>query len=463
MPSFYTHQMPRHPLTPPEHYGPYSNATGTYYPTPSQYDFNANEGRYNMDGHDKYGMSNQDPFARDVLSDQARPAVTGFSTALGRRDNGYGSIGAPVLPPIRIPDNTMDNHVGRRQSILSSHAQAQVPPKEEKVAGGVAAHLDYEMEQMIDFVAEMAQGMYDLLASRLCLADIDVSRSIQPSSSVSSAFRKYVSQILTSTRLPCSTILLALHYLASRMTMLSVRGVYTSSNGHLYHMLTTSLMLASKFLDDNTFQNRSWAEVSHIPVADLNQHEMEWLVDIKWKLHIDVADPQGFSAWLGQWERWQTKKVVMSMEALKLTPADTTLRLPQSAHKYAPPTPVYTPSYSEPMFNMPAKDHSPPHWSQWPSQRTISPPSTNHSGSNTPDWFSKNPPPGFGQQLPPYSTRQLPSHLTMLPSSYYGSYSQQQYPTSWCGHGIGCSCTYYPMHNDRYPITHGYGVQPVAG
>ena len=455
--------MPRHPLTPPEHYGPYSNTSGTYYPSSGQYGFTGSESHYNLDGHDKYGMSHQDPFARDILSEPHRPMATGFSTALGRRDNGYSNLGAPVLPPIRIPDNTMDNHIGRRQSALATNAPIQAPRKEEKVAGGVAAHLDYEMEQMIDFVAEMAQGMYDLLASRLCLADIDVSRSIQPNASVSPAFRKYVSQILTSTRLPCSTILLALHYLATRMTMLSVRGVYTSSDGHLYHMFTTSLMLASKFLDDNTFQNRSWAEVSHIPVADLNKHEMEWLVDCKWKLHIDATDPQGFSVWLGQWERWQTKKVVMSMEALKLTAVD--VRLPQSAHKYAPPTPVYTPSYSEPMFNMPPKDHSPPHWSQWPSQRTISPASTNHSGSTTPDWFGKAPPPWFGQ-LPLYSARQLPSHLTMMQSNqspYYGSYSQQQYPPTWCGHGIGFSCSYYPMHNDRHAVTHGYGVQPVAG
>ena len=429
------------------------------------YGLNSSEARYALEPPEKFSFSKQGPAQREPYIEHNHVPSAGFSSVLGRRDH-YGN-GAPVLPPIRIPENAMENNLMQHPSISASQIQqVEVQPKEEKVAGGVAAHLDYEMEQMIDFVAEMAQGMYDLFESRFCLADIDISRSVQPNALVTSAFRKYVSQILTSTRLPSSTILLALHYLATRMTMLSTQGVYTSSTGHLYHMLTTSLMLGSKFLDDNTFQNRSWAEVSHIPVADLNKHEMEWLVDVHWDLHIDSKDPQGFPVWLKQWERWQAKKVEMSLEALKLTSVDTTLHMQLSSHKYMPPTPVYTPPYSESMFNMNIKDRSPTHWSQWPPIRTLSPPSAGHSGPATPDWYGKHGAMGYGPPPLAYASRPLPS-LNILPSSnqspYYTSYQSQYNPSPWATHNTPCGCGQCSILNDRYSMTNTYGAQTVVG
>ena len=467
MPSFYPHHLPwQLPLTPPDHFGPYSDSQEAFCSSSAtMYGLNNLDLRYSMDLQDKYGYNKPVSVQRELYTDHASAPSNGFSAALSRREH-YGT-GVPVLPPIRIPENTVDDSIVQHQSVSTSHAaQPQAQPKEEKVAGGVAAHLDYQIEQMIEFVAEMAQGMYDLFESRFCLADIDISRSVQPSASVTPAFRKYVSQILTSTRLPSSTILLALHYLATRMTMLSTQGVYTSSTGHLYHMLTTSLMLASKFLDDNTFQNRSWAEVSHISTSDLNKHEMEWLVDIQWNLHIDSNDPQGFSAWLKQWERWQAKKVEMSMEALKLTAVDTALRLQLTSHKYMPPTPVYTPSYSEPMFSRSSKDRSPTHWPQWPPIRTISPPSAGHSGPATPDWYGKQGMMGYGQPPSTYSSRPLPP-LNVLASSnqssYYGSYQQHYNPSPWNTHNTPCGCGQCSILHDRYSMVHNYGIQPVAG
>ena len=143
-------------------------------------------------------------------------------------------------------------------------------PKEEKPAGGVSAYLDYEMEQMAGFVSEMAQGMYALYKSRICLADIGIIRSVKPNALVPPAFRKYVLQVLSSTRLPIAAILLDLLYLSTHMTMLSASGRYTTGSGQVYRMLVTSLQLGSKLLDDNTSQNRSWSEVSNIPVSELN-------------------------------------------------------------------------------------------------------------------------------------------------------------------------------------------------
>lgn len=155
--------------------------------------------------------------------------------------------------------------------------------------GGVCAVLDYDVELMADYVSEMA------------------TRVVLPHSSVSSAFRKFVSQILTSTRLPSTTILLGMNYLAKRINMEGGHAHYT--DGQVWRMLTTALLLGSKFLDDNTFQNKSWSEVSGIPVQELNTLEYEWLSAINWGLYVNLDESKDYKAWLANWKEWlETKK-----------------------------------------------------------------------------------------------------------------------------------------------------------
>lgn len=404
--------------------------------------FDAHEVRKMLELRKKYAP------AADMMPPRDKPYAYPPTQRRRGPDAIHAPNGHPVLPPIRIPE-----HPDRQPKPVAPAAPA--PPKEEKVAGGVATHLDYEMEQMIDFVAEMAKGMYALYTSQLRLADIDLSRSVQPNTPVSTQFRNYVSQILTATRLPSSTIMCALHYLAVRMTILSERGICTSTPGHLYHLLTVALMLASKFLDDNTFQNRSWAEVSHIAVTELNKHEMEWLADIHWDLHVDTSDPQGLFAWIKRWGAYKAKKVEMSLGALKLTPVDASLRMPYQPHKYTPPTPVYTPSY-EPAYAMDSKQTT-PLWQPWSASRALSPPSANPSGPTTPDWF------GYPRSAAPWGNPALPPFSSLrsnAPSPYYAQVPHQ-YPAIW-GHGTTCGCANCASRYESYsgpPL----GMQPVMG
>ncbi|KAL8715680.1 MAG: hypothetical protein Q9225_006318 [Loekoesia sp. 1 TL-2023] len=308
---------------------------------------------------------------------------------------GLKSSTVPMLPPIRVPERTSTE---TRQ--LKTRPPVPAPPiKEEKATGGVAAHLDYEMDQMAEFVSEMAQGMYDLYESRICLADIDILRSVNPNISVAPTFRKYVLQVLSSTRLPSSTILLGLHYLATRMSMLSSGSCYPLGKGQVYHMLTTALLLGSKFLDDNTFQNRSWSEVSNIPVSELNVLEIEWLVAIGWDLHVDPEDCQGFTLWRTHWQRWQAKRLEVSLDSLKLTPLDVNLqRLQQVSKTQCSPVSMYSPVYNETTYRSAgAHNHTIPQWratgyDQWASIRAktdYSPPSAPETGPTTPECFDK--------------------------------------------------------------------------
>src|SRR5687768_1364753 len=149
--------------------------------------------------------------------------------------------------------------------------------------GGVCAVLDYEVELMTEYVAEMA------------------TRVVTPDANVTSSFRKFVSQILTSTRLPSTTILLGMNYLAKRVNGMKSQGPYKASEGQVWRYLTVSLLLGSKFLDDNTFQNRSWSEVSGISVIELNRLEFDWVQAMSWRLYVNLDLSKDYQAWLDNW------------------------------------------------------------------------------------------------------------------------------------------------------------------
>ncbi|OAT10520.1 meiotically up-regulated 80 protein [Blastomyces gilchristii SLH14081] len=376
----------------------------------------------------------------------------------------YGTVNPPILPPIRSSTKLppMDNAIPpqyRRQEKVN-HQDSR--PKEEKPTGGVAAHLDYEMGQMSDFVAEMAQGMYALYISKIVLADIDFARSVYPGTTVPPQFRKYVSQILSSTRLPSSTILLGLYYLACRMRMLSAADVYKSGSSQVYRMLTTALLLGSKFLDDNTFQNRSWAEVSNIPVAELNAMELEWLFGFEWNIHNRIHNKQdGFKSWKAHWDTWRAKADARANESRsKLAPIDTNIQRQHASQQKAallsPDGPI-PPQYQRGAWlSSNASDYSPP--------------SAPHSGPNTPDyyrpapWAYSNPPPPYSrgwvvpqQYIPPAPRSQPPSY------HHTPSYTHAFSPTGWTGHGSSCGCLYCAKHQEHYLHTVAFAIQPVAG
>lgn len=465
MPSFYPSGLPRQlPPTPPDYYNPHQNiaAGGMQSSAPPFYGQMGGDARYGMDGRDKFGYLKQPGYPTVVPASHTAFAkeldaqgAASFAAPFTQHETNYGHAAPSVLPPIRIRDRAPEqayqpNHI--------QHLKVQTQPKEEKVAGGVAAHLDYDMESMVDFVSEMAQGI------------------VQPSASVTADFRKYVSQILTSTRLPSSTIFLGLHYLGTRMTMLSSDRASRSSSGQVYRMLTTALMLGSKFLDDNTFQNRSWAEVSHIPVQQLDDLELKWLIDIEWNLHIDPANPEGFSAWIAKWKSWQTRRVELTLDSLQLTPLDSGLQRHHSFNKQLPPTPVYS-MYPDNVYGLLPKERVQSIWQtprheQWPPLRNMterSPPSAPESGPNTPDWYGRHGVQGFGQSAATHSTRCMPplQPLQTLPSSiqspYYTPYSQQFTPSPWSGHSMGCMCGYCLPYHDHFSMARGYGAQVVAG
>ncbi|KAI9487530.1 MAG: cyclin-domain-containing protein, partial [Benjaminiella poitrasii] len=109
----------------------------------------------------------------------------------------------------------------------------------------------------------------------------------------SAAFKKYCRQILSATQLSESVILLSLKYIAM---LLQNNPNIQGADGSEYRLFTVALMLANKFLDDNTFTNKTWSEVSGMKVTDLNIMELEFLDVLKFKLSVHKEE----------YERWRT-------------------------------------------------------------------------------------------------------------------------------------------------------------
>lgn len=324
--------------------------------------------------------------------------------------------------------------------------------------GGVCAHLDYEVDQMADYVSDMAQ------------------RIVLPSNPVSPAFRKFCSSILSSTRLPSTTILLGLNYLARRMNHLNSAAPYKASDGQVWRMLTVGLLLGSKFLDDNTFQNRSWSEVSGIPVSELNTMEQQWLVGMEWRLYVNLDKSEDFKAWLENWRTWKQAKDIQRASTLeRLAPLpriDTDVSRVQSfsirstiSHNSSKPREQkrYDSYYDQ--SNV---------WNGYPTP-SCTPPSIRNSAVSSPleqmsatgggprwnDWTVYN---QYARAYQPqvqnnYTATRVAAYHTPFANHYAHQYGGNAWDTV-----ADCNCTHCNQHikQQSYFMGHGYGLPLMA-
>ncbi|KAF1835583.1 hypothetical protein BDW02DRAFT_282614 [Decorospora gaudefroyi] len=112
-----------------------------------------------------------------------------------------------------------------------------------------------------------------------------------PDAHPTTGFRKWVATILTTTQVAQNVILLALLFIYRlKQTNPTVKG----KPGSEYRLLTVALMLGNKFLDDNTYTNKTWAEVSGISVQEVHIMEVEFLSNMRYSLFTSKE----------KWEEW---------------------------------------------------------------------------------------------------------------------------------------------------------------
>ncbi|KAI0638916.1 cyclin-domain-containing protein [Trametes polyzona] len=110
--------------------------------------------------------------------------------------------------------------------------------------------------------------------------------------SVSPAFVRFMQKVLETTQVSQSVIVLSLRYIYR----LKARNPYTSGQaGSEYRVAIAALMLANKFVDDNTYTNKTWSEVSGIELSEVNRMEREFLLGIDFGLYVDKTT---YESWL---------------------------------------------------------------------------------------------------------------------------------------------------------------------
>ncbi|KAJ8589078.1 hypothetical protein M405DRAFT_818681 [Rhizopogon salebrosus TDB-379] len=101
--------------------------------------------------------------------------------------------------------------------------------------------------------------------------------------SASPAFVSFMQKLLETTQVSQSVIVLSLHYI----WRLKERNHFTASlSGSEFRIAVAALMMANKFLDDNTYTNKTWSEVSGIELAEISRMEKEFLMGIDFNLYV---------------------------------------------------------------------------------------------------------------------------------------------------------------------------------
>lgn len=164
-------------------------------------------------------------------------------------------------------------------------APAAPPPANEQVTGGINAVLEYEPKNMAAFLCWCAFGM------------------LNQSRSPSKPFENDMVSILYATRLPKSSIIIALEYLNQRFS--STQLGYMSEQ-ELFVKIVVALVLANKFNDDNTFTNRSWCGATGLRLEVVNSEEATWLKEVNWQLNVVNFQPN-IKTLEECWRTWMAK------------------------------------------------------------------------------------------------------------------------------------------------------------
>ncbi|KAI5845962.1 hypothetical protein BZA05DRAFT_421210 [Tricharina praecox] len=153
-------------------------------------------------------------------------------------------------------------------------------------------------------------------------------------------FRKWVATVLSTTQVSQNVILLALLFVY-RLKKLnpSVQG----KPGSEFRLFTVALMLGNKYLDDNTYTNKTWAEVSGITVGDIHVMEVEFLSNMRYGLYVGDQEWKDWHTNLGKyWDYWDKASRLPLASPPQPQPMSPTSNggSPAFAHLHAPPPPL---------------------------------------------------------------------------------------------------------------------------
>ncbi len=145
-------------------------------------------------------------------------------------------------------------------------------------------------------------------------------------------FIDFVRNMLNTTQVSKSVIILALLYIHR---LKSKNPGLRGQDGSEFRLFVTALMLANKFLDDHTYTNKTWSELSGLKLKDVTKMEIEFWLGLSSNIHASDAD---FRSWIGTLEILAERRqlALSAHEAEKLRQA--TLR--QQGYQQQAPRPL---------------------------------------------------------------------------------------------------------------------------
>ncbi|KAF9007846.1 cyclin-domain-containing protein [Cyathus striatus] len=177
----------------------------------------------------------------------------------------------PLTPPDEVPPSS-----SRLPPILDSK------PSIPEDAPHLVDWLDVSRTQSAHFIAEKTCEMICYLCSSTSTLQLIATPT----------FVQFMQKLLETTQVSQSVIVLSLHYIYR----LKERNRFTpAQSGSEFRIAVAALMMANKFLDDNTYTNKTWSEVSGIDLDEINRMEREFLMGVDFNLYVDKST---YESWL---------------------------------------------------------------------------------------------------------------------------------------------------------------------
>ncbi|KAL9622146.1 MAG: hypothetical protein Q9160_003489 [Pyrenula sp. 1 TL-2023] len=187
------------------------------------------------------------------------------------------------------PKEAVGSNQGNKKSSNQSIASFLRIPEAIDPNGGSLAELAAEVTCLFWF--ESATLLHHLERGSL---DPSIPKSMTDDAAPTMGFRKWVTTILSTTQVTQNVIILALLFI---YRLKNINPQVCGKQGSEFRLLTIALMLGNKFLDDNTYTNKTWAEVSGISVSEIHIMEVEFLSNMRYNLYVSESE----------WQTWQTK------------------------------------------------------------------------------------------------------------------------------------------------------------
>ncbi|KAL9109857.1 MAG: hypothetical protein Q9227_005560 [Pyrenula ochraceoflavens] len=167
--------------------------------------------------------------------------------------------------------------------------------------------------------------------------DAPFTKVLAPDTTPTMGFRKWVTTILATTQVTQNVVILALLFI---YRLKKSNPQVSGKRGSEFRLLTIALMLGNKFLDDNTYTNKTWAEVSGISVSEIHVMEVEFLSNMRYNLYVSSAEWDGWMVKLGKFRKFLFDSSRVSVQRTMALNSPTSLALPQ--HKLpSPPSPIH--------------------------------------------------------------------------------------------------------------------------